>query len=296
MLSGTVAVTARASITVTDMLDRRVTLAGPATRIILGESRHLITLALLEKDPIAHVVGWGDDLQRYSPATWQGVLQRYPAVRAIPVFGTMNSGTFSLEATIAARPDLVIFTLYGPIPPGLEALDAAHIPYIFVDFFRKPRVNTVPGRQLLGKVLGQEARAQQVIAFWQQHMNEVKKRLAGVSSRPSVFFHLNPGKGDCCFTSGPGNMSDFIAAAGGHSIGEDKLSAPVGKLNPEYILSRNPDFYLMGGGSAVSRERHRRHATAGGAEQSASAPRSGNCQPARGQSWQKRRRLAVLLR
>ncbi len=243
-----------AAITVTDMLQRKVTLPEPAKRIVLGESRHIITLALLEKDPFKHLVGWGDDLQRYSPATWEAIQKQYPAARTIPVLGTMNSGTFSMEATLAAKPDLVIFTLYGPIPPGLDALDAAHIPYVFVDFFRNPLVNTVPSLKMLGQLLGQDAQADRVIAFWQQHMDEVKKRLAQVSSRPSVFFHLNPGKGDCCFTSGPGNMSEFIAAAGGHNIGADMLSAPIGKLNPEYILSRNPDFYLMGGGSAVSHD------------------------------------------
>jgi iron complex transport system substrate-binding protein len=243
-----------AAITVTDMLQRKVTLPGPAKRVVLGENRHIITLALLEKDPFHNLVGWGDDLQRYSPATWEAIKKQYPAASHIPVLGTMNSGTFSMEATIAAKPDLVIFTLYGPIPPGLDALDAAHIPYVFVDFFRKPLVNTVPSLKMLGQLLGQEAQADQVIAFWQQHMDEVAKRLANVSTRPSVFFHLNPGKGDCCFTSGPSNMSDFIAAAGGHNIGADMLSAPIGKLNPEYILSRNPDFYLMGGGSAVSRD------------------------------------------
>lgn len=242
------------SITVTDMLQRKVTLPGPAQRLVLGESRHIMTLALLEKDPIHNLVGWGDDLQRYSPATWDAIKKQYPGASNIPVLGTMNSGTFSMEATIAAKPDLVIFTLYGPIPPDLAVLDAAHIPYVFVDFFRKPLVNTVPSLTLLGQVLGQEKQADQVIAFWQQHMDEVKTRLATVADRPSVFFHLNPGKGDCCFTSGPGNMSDFIAAAGGHNIGADKLSAPIGKLNPEYVLSRNPDFYLMGGGSAVSRD------------------------------------------
>jgi len=49
---------ASASITVTDMLQRKVTLPGPAKRIVLGESRHIITLALLEKDPFRSLVGW----------------------------------------------------------------------------------------------------------------------------------------------------------------------------------------------------------------------------------------------
>ncbi len=244
----------RANITVTDMLHRSVTLPAPAQRVVLAESRHVLTLGLLEKDPVQHLVGWGDDLQRYSPATWQALQHRFPAAKNIPVLGTMNTGTFSMEQAIAVKPDLVIFTLYGPVPPGLDKLDAAHIPYVFVDFFRHPFTNTIPSIQLLGKVLGQSAQAERFITFWQQHMDGVAQRLTSVTDHPQVFFHLNPGKGECCFTSGPGNMSDFIAAAGGHNIGADQLSTAIGQLNSEYVLSRNPDFYLIGGGSAVSRD------------------------------------------
>lgn len=243
-----------ATITVTDMLQRKVTLPEPAKRIILSESRHIITLAMLEKDPISNIVGWGDDLQRYSPATWESIISTWPSARKIPVLGTMNTGTFSMEAAIAAKPDLVIFTLYGPMPQGLEALDAAHIPYIFVDFFRKPLTNTVPSLRLLGKVLGRDNQAEQIIAFWQQRADILKQRLAGVDTPPRVFFHINPGRGDCCVTSGSGSLNDFIAAAGGHNIGADKITAPAGKLNPEFIIASNPDFYLAGGGSTVSRD------------------------------------------
>lgn len=243
-----------ASITVTDMAQRQVTLPGPAKRIVLAESRHVLTLGLLESDPISNLVGWGDDLHRYSPATLQALEKKFPQVKNIPVLGTTNTGSFSMEAAIATKPDLVIFTQYGSVPPDVDKLDSAHIPYIFVDFFQQPLINTLPSIRLLGEVLGQQQQAERFITFWQQHMDGVKQRLAQVSDRPQVFFHLNPGKGDCCFTSGPGNMSDFIAAAGGHNIGVDKLSAPVGQIGIEYILSRNPAFYLIGGGSSVSQD------------------------------------------
>ncbi|MCL2892018.1 ABC transporter substrate-binding protein [Brenneria tiliae] len=252
LLSGVVQA-AQTSITVIDMLQRKVSLPGPAKRIVLAESRHVLTLGLLGKDPASKVVGWGDDLQRYSPTTWQALVQQYPTAKNIPILGTTNAGTFSIEAAIAAKPDLVIFTLYGSIPQGLDKLDAAHIPYVFVDFFRQPLTNTVPSLRLLGKVLGQEQQTEHFIVFWQEHMDVIKQRLATIPDRTLVFFHLNPGSGDCCFTSGPGNMSDFIAAAGGHNLGADKLTAPIGQLNIEYILSRNPEFYLVGGGSTVSR-------------------------------------------
>ncbi|MEJ4044696.1 ABC transporter substrate-binding protein [Erwinia sp. SLM-02] len=242
------------SVTVTDMLNRTVTLPAPAKRIVLAESRHIMTLALLDKDPLSRVVAWGTDLQRYSPSTWQALKQRFPQAASIPEIGDLNSGTFSMEAAIAAKPDLVVFTLYGPIPDGLSKLDAAHVPYVFVDFFRHPLTKTVPSMRMLGKLTGHEQQAEAFIAFYQQHMDDVAKRVAKEPTRPGVFFHLNPGGEECCFTSGKGNMSDFIAVAGGENLGVKTLNQAIGRLNLEYVLAQKPDFYLAGGGSSVSRK------------------------------------------
>lgn len=52
--------------TVTDILGRQVEIPDNPQRIILGESRMLYTLALLEPgDPAKNVVGWPGDMPRY---------------------------------------------------------------------------------------------------------------------------------------------------------------------------------------------------------------------------------------
>lgn len=242
-------------ITVTDMLDREVTLPAVAGRVVLAEGRHILTLGLIDPDPVSRVVAWGNDLARYSPETFAALAARFPAARDMPEVGRVTGGSFSMESVIAAAPDVVIFTLYGPVPDGLEKLDAAGIPYVFVDFFRDPLENTVPSMLLLGRILGREAEARAFASFYESHMDAVAARVGTqveTRARPSVFFHLNPDGADCCFTSGPGNMSDFIAAAGGHSIGADKVPGAIGRLNLEYVLARDPDFYLAGGGSTVA--------------------------------------------
>jgi iron complex transport system substrate-binding protein len=239
------------SITVTDMLGRNVTVRGPAKRIVLAESRHILTLALIDKNPVSRVVAWGNDLKRFSPATFDALRKRFPKAEAMPEVGGLTGGSFSMEAVIAAKPDLVIFTLYGPVPEGIKKLDDAGIPYVFVDFFQKPLEKTVPSMRMLGKLLGREQEAEAFVSYYERHMADVAARI-GKAARPEVFFHLNPDGKDCCFSSGPGNMSDFIAAAGGHNIGADKIPGSIGKLNLEYVLSRDPDFYLVGGGSTVA--------------------------------------------
>ncbi|AWB07214.1 siderophore ABC transporter substrate-binding protein (plasmid) [Azospirillum humicireducens] len=242
----------QSGIVVTDMLGRKVTLPSPAKRIVLPEGRHVLTLGLLDKDPLSFVVAWGNDFKRYSPATFEVLRTRFPKADSIPDVGGTTAGSFSMEATIAARPDLVIFTLYGPPPDGLDRLDAAGIPYVFVDFFQKPLTNIVPSMRMLGALLDREREAESFIAYYESHMAAVAARLAKTGGPKQVFFHLNPDGKDCCYTSGPGNMSDFIAAAGGHNIGADIVPGAIGKISLEYLLTHAPDFYLAGGGSAVA--------------------------------------------
>lgn len=241
-----------APITVTDMRDRTVTIPAPAKRIVLAEGRHILTLALLDKNPVSLVAAWGNDLRRYSPETFEALKKRFPATASVPEVGGFGpGGGFSMEAVIAAKPDLVIFTMYGPVPDGIGKLDAAGIPYVFVDFFQKPLEKTVPSMRMLGKLLDRETQAEAFVSFYESTMATVATRIAKLDRR-SVIFHLNPNGKDCCFTSGRGNMTDFIAAAGGHNIGADKVPGPAGRLSLEYILSRDPDFYLAGGGSTVA--------------------------------------------
>ncbi len=239
-------------VTVTDMMGRTVTLPAPAKKVVLSESRHIFTLGLLDRQPLQWITAWGDDLQRYSPATYEALRTRFPQADAIPVVGRTTGGSFSMEAVIAAKPELVIFTMYGPPPPGLERLDAAGIPYVFVDFFQKPLLKTVPSMRMLGQLLGREKEAEEFVAFYEQHMGDVATRVAKAGTRPRVLFHLNPNGKDCCFSSGPGNMSDFIAAAGGQNISENKIPGSAGKLSLEYVLAEDPDYYLAGGGSTVA--------------------------------------------
>ncbi|CAI3958702.1 ABC-type Fe3+-hydroxamate transport system [Commensalibacter communis] len=239
------------AITVTDMLGRKVTLPAPAKRIVLSESRHVLTLALLDKDPLSRVVGWGNDLQKYSPELFNALRKKFPKANDIPNVGGLTNRSFSMEAVIAAKPDLVIFTLYGPIPDGIEKLDKAGIPYVFVDFFRDPLKKTIPSMLMLGKLLDREKEANSFVSYYEQHMRNIAE-LVKNTKQLKVLFHLNPDGKDCCFSSGHGNMSDFIAAAGGKSIGMDKIPGSAGKLSLEYIITRDPDFYLVGGGSTAA--------------------------------------------
>jgi iron complex transport system substrate-binding protein len=246
-------------LTVTDILGREVTLDGPADKIVLGEGRLIVTLALLHPDPAYLLVGWPSDYQRQDPGTYNFFLEKSPGLANVTIVGEGPENTFSIEQTIAAEPDVVIFA--GENSPATEdnelvrQIEAAGIPVVFVDFFRDPIANTVPSIELLGKVLGREAEAGELAAFYQSHLDAISSRLAAANpERPDVFMEAHVGLNQgCCFAPGKGTLGSFVEFAGGHNIGSDVLPGVSGELSLEYIISRDPPIYVGTGGAHLAR-------------------------------------------
>ncbi|MHA3904194.1 ABC transporter substrate-binding protein [Castellaniella sp. WN] len=250
-----------APIQVTDVLGRRVTLPGPAHRVVLAQARHFQVLSLLAPDPAALLAGWSDELRTSFAPDYQAALKRFPALAQVPVVGRHTPDSFSVERTLALRPDLVVMTAtFAGLAPGQPAgespligrLEAAGVPVIVIDFFIRPMENTVPSLRALGHAIGQGDRAEAFIDFYQRHMRAVAERLADLPAdrRPPVFVHAHAGSTDCCNSPGTGTFNEMIAYAGGHNIGADVLKAATGKLNFEYINARAPQVYVATGTGA----------------------------------------------
>src|SRR5690606_35415896 len=56
-------------IVLSDVAGREVSLPGPAERVLLGEGRQLVALALLHPNPGSLVAGWLGDFEALDPAT-----------------------------------------------------------------------------------------------------------------------------------------------------------------------------------------------------------------------------------
>ena len=122
--------------TVTDSLGRTVTVPDDPQRIVLGESRMLYTLALIETgNPAARVVGWPADLQRLDSQTWGKYAAAFPAIRDIAIVGNDNFSQLNIEKIIALQPDLIIMPVYAKSRPDetqfAHQTAAAGIPVIY---------------------------------------------------------------------------------------------------------------------------------------------------------------------
>ncbi|GAA5231510.1 ABC transporter substrate-binding protein [Verticiella sediminum] len=253
---------AQSPIVLKDVLGREVTLAAPAQRVVLAQARHLPVLALIHPDPVSVLAGWSDELKSSFSSEYAEYLEAFPALARVPVVGRHTPDTFSVENTLAQRPDLVVLTAaFAGLRPGaapqesamLQRFAAAGVPVVIIDFFVDPLKNTVPSMRLLGRALGREEQAEQFIAFYEEHMARVARAAGQRKERPPVLVHAHAGSTDCCNSPGSGTFNDMITFAGGHNIGADTIRASTGQLSLEYINSRNPVVYVATGTGAQRR-------------------------------------------
>lgn len=239
---------------VTDIIGRQVKVPDNPQRIVLGESRMLYTLALLEPgNPAQRIVGWPEDIARFDAQSWQLYTQKFPQITAIPSISKGNFRQVNIENLIRLKPDLVILARYareeGDSDLVLSTLSKAGIAVIYVDLRVDLLNNTVPSVRLLGEVLNRQQRAEQFISFYQQHMTVIQQRLAGYQGpKPKVMLHLHLGRREtCCTTAAHGNLGDLLTFAGGDNIASASIKGVYGELNPETILTANPDIYIATG-------------------------------------------------
>ncbi|ABD07398.1 Periplasmic binding protein [Rhodopseudomonas palustris HaA2] len=246
-------VAAETTVTVRDVAGREVTLVTPVKRILLGEGRQFLALALLHPDPESLLAAWSGDMRRQDKVLYQQYLAKFPGLGRVPLVSTGSPDTFSVEQALAAAPEVAILSGgFGPSQRSddvVRKLESAGVPVVFIDFVEQPLRNTVPSIRLLGQLLGREARAEEFIGFYQSHMDRITNRLAAAKpALPNVLMHAHAGHQDCCNSPGRATIGAFVDVAGGHNIATDVLKRPVGHLSREYVISRNPDVYVGTGG------------------------------------------------
>ena len=243
----------QAARTVTDLADRQVSIPESVNRVILGESRYIPALAILDGDAtIDRLAGILPDFEQTDPGGYAQYLERFPALAEVPMVGHASADSFSLESVLAIGADLAIFSLEGHGPGAhnralIERLERAGVAVVFVDFRQQPLVNTPRSMALLGDVLGREQEAQRFNRFYREELARVSEVVSDIppDNRPRVFLHSRLGLHDsCCETMVRGMMGRFIDAAGGRNVAADRVPGVSGVMNLEYLLSDPPDRYL----------------------------------------------------
>lgn len=256
LLSPLLAQAADWPVTVKDMDNRTITIDQEPQRIILQDGRDIFALALLERDnPFAKVVAWNNLPKKQDTQTWDVLKRKWPDAEKILDMQFSDQGNVDLETIISRHPDLMIAQLRAKpslVQSGVLAkLEALHVPVVFVDYELHPVENTLPSITLLGKVMGQNARAKAYTDFYQQRLDTLQQRVATAAKKPLVFIEPIAGvaglDNGCCFTHAHNGWGGLVEAAGGVNIGSQLLPGATGTVSVEKIISLNPDYYLMSG-------------------------------------------------
>jgi len=258
LLSAVMSVAVQAR-TVTDIDGNQVEIPDNPQRIVLGESRMLYTLAMLETgDPVKRIVGWPLDLKRYDSQTWTIFTQKFPQMLKIPVLGGGGPDEMNPEKVLALKPDVVILPSLARYDDAdlrlLRMLKAAHIPVVRIDLRVHLLKNTARSVEILGEVFNQTERAKAFTQFYRSHMQVIHDRLAAYQGpKPTVLLQLHLGRrNECCVTAVKGSLGELLTFAGGDNIASKTVGGVFGRLNEESVIMAQPEFYIATGAGDVN--------------------------------------------
>lgn len=170
--------------------------------------------------------------------------------RTLPVIGGMvgNGRTVNLEVLLAAKPDVVLLWVREGADAAVNAqfeklLAPLHVPVVHVRFDALP--DYPAAISFLGDLLEMRARASELSAYAEQALASVASGLAGISSRPAVYYAEGL---DGLATDGDGSMhTQLIPLAGGRNVHPVPPRTHMGMeaVSLEQVLAYDPEFILV---------------------------------------------------
>lgn len=218
------------AITLTDDLNRTVTLATPAQRVVsLAPSNTEILFAI---GAGAQVVGRDE-------------ISDFPAdVLILPTVGGYSG--FNLEAIVALHPDLVLAQGGGFNSPEL----VSSIENLGLTVYVLPNPSTIEAMftnlETVGVLTGRESEAAALVGNLKARVAAVDEKILPVSHGPTVYYELDATEPTKPYTAGPGSFVDMlITRAGGVNIGAG-LEGQWAQISLEQLVVANPDIIILG--------------------------------------------------
>ncbi|MFO1210983.1 MAG: ABC transporter substrate-binding protein [Amaricoccus sp.] len=242
--------TAFAEITVTDVEGRTVTVPDVPKRVVLGfyyeDYLAIVGPGALDKVVALSLSTWRD----WRPNQFAAYEAALPSLAAIPDVGDTESGTFSVEKVIAAKPDLLIVAAwsYDTLGEQVKQIEAAGIPIVVLDYNAQTVEKHVASTLALGKLMGTEDRAEALAANYQTAMEDIHARIekAGPTDKKVYVELAQKGPSEVGNSYGDTMWGALVEELGGHNIAQGQVGN-WGPLSPEYVLAEKPDLIFLAG-------------------------------------------------
>ncbi|RPH61862.1 MAG: ABC transporter substrate-binding protein [Chloroflexi bacterium] len=202
------------SVTITDALNREVTLpAAPQRIVLIGKAIFMIAdAAYLFPSAAERILALGDAGQG-SGNFIKLIDPDYPAKQVI-------DKEASAEQVAALQPDLVILKSYLAESVGAP-IEALGIPVVYIDFETPEQYSR--DLAILGKVFGDDARAAEIAAFYQNKMNEIAQTVKDAPRPRVLVLYYNEKDGNVAFNVPPLGwiQTQMVEMAGGEPVWAD---------------------------------------------------------------------------
>ncbi len=235
---------------ITDVAGRNVTVDLPAKRIVLG-FYYQDYMAIGGKNALDNVVGfskavWSD----WAPPSWAAFSKAVPKLNQLTDVGEVEVDTFSVEKVLSLKPDLVILAdwQYKALGSSLDKLKAAKIPVVVLDYNAQTVAKHIQSTQIIGKITGQEQKAQRLAADYKRIADTIQSRISKANlPKPKVYVEFgNKGPSEYSVTFGKSMWGSMATLAGGNNISASSVEY-TGSINPERVLAAKPDVIVITG-------------------------------------------------
>lgn len=241
-------------IAVTDLCGRNVKLEKPAEKVVLTFNFEEY-FAVTGEEGRSKIVGWARAYwEGRRQSTWDVFTEKYPELKEIPDVGYVPKNTFNVETVISLKPDLVLMAKndFDSVQTDLDRLEAAGIPVVFVDYHVQTQENHEKSTLLIGEVMGQKEKAQELVDYYQEQTSIVTERIAEAGAdlhRPKVYVEFSEASGPETFGASYGKQmwGALAEQCAGENIAKDLVEGASSPIMPEQILAANPDIIIFAG-------------------------------------------------
>jgi iron complex transport system substrate-binding protein len=217
-------------IVITDVIGREVSLEKPATKLV-GTHNPTLNAAVVLGGGGKYLVGFGN--KEMSRGLYEQVIDSYDDLVQIGKGSTIN-----FESVVAAGADLAILPERNQdLVPQFEEIN---LPAVVILDSTESFETVKQTLTLLGQVLGEDERAEQITAFLDAQLEQAQTLLKDTTERPSVLFLGASSQ----LSVAPAAMiqTSLIEAGGGtNAVSGVEGTGSFIEVNIEQIVAWNPD-------------------------------------------------------
>jgi iron complex transport system substrate-binding protein len=234
---------------VTDLAGRQVEVPVPANRVVaIGPGALRLVCYVNGIDKVVGV----ENVEKQWPSTGRPYILAYPELKDLPTIGPGGpNSTPDAEKLVSVQPD-VIFVAYLVDRAQADELQAkTNIPVVVLSYGSVATFDedVYKSLRLIGKIIGREERAQEVIDYMKKCQQDLHDRTKDIpeDKKPRVYVGALGMKGAHGIESTQAKYPPFVAINARNVVDETGKTGSV-MIDREKLLSWDPDIIFIDAG------------------------------------------------